>query len=160
LLIAAILAAAMSNLSAALNSLSASAVVDFHARFQPAADDTTRVRLSRTFTIIWALVLFGLALLSRHGGRVVEVGLAIASVAYGAMLGAFLLGALTRRANEFGTAFGMLFGLALNLYLWLGTRVPFTWYVAFGSIATAIVGYIASMATASLIRARGKEAHV
>lgn len=159
LLIAAILAAAMSNLSAALNSLSASTVVDFHARFRPATDDAARVRLSRIFTIIWGLVLFGLALLSRRGGRVVEVGLAIASVAYGAMLGAFLLGALTRRANQLGTAIGMIFGLALNLYLWLGTHVPFTWYVAFGSVATALVGYIASV-TIAATTSQGKEAHV
>lgn len=148
LLVAAILAAAMSNLSAALNSLSASTMVDFHAKFRPQLDDEARVRLSRWATLAWGCVLFGLALLSRRGGRVVEVGLAIASVAYGAMLGAFLLGMATRRANQAGTAIGMLCGLALNIYLWLGTSVPFTWYVAFGSATTFAIGYIASMAIA------------
>jgi len=38
----------------------------------------------------------------------------------------------------------MLFGLMLNLYLWQFTRVPFTWYVALGSVATFLVGYLAS----------------
>ena len=40
---------------------------------------------------------------------------------------------------------GMLIGFLLNLYLWLFTRVPFTWYVTFGSIATFIVGYALSL---------------
>jgi len=145
LLVAAILAAAMSNLSAALNSLSASTVMDFHVKLRPAASDQDRLRLSRVATIVWGLVLFGLAVLSRRGGHVVEVGLSIASVAYGAMLGVFLLGILTRRAQQGGVIIGMLCGLAMNLYLWIGTKVPFTWYVALGSATTLVVGYIASV---------------
>ena len=42
LLIAAILAAAMSNLSAALNSLSSSAIMDFYARLRPQSDERTK----------------------------------------------------------------------------------------------------------------------
>ena len=90
LLIAAILAAAMSNLSAALNSLSTSSVVDFFLRFRPQTEEAARLRLSRLMTLLWALVLFGLALLARRSGHVLEVGLSIASVAYGAMLGGWV----------------------------------------------------------------------
>ena len=144
LLIAAVLAAAMSNLSAALNSLSASTVVDFHARLHPQGSDRQRIRWSRIYTLLWGLVLFALALLSRRGGRVVEVGLSIASVGWGAMLGVFLLSFVPRR-QETGAIIGMLCGLAFNLYLWRWTAVPFTWYVAFGSIVTFVIGYIASM---------------
>jgi SSS family transporter len=141
LLIAAILAAAMSNLSAALNSLSSSSIMDFYARFHPHSDEKTKMRLSRLATLVWALILFGLAVIALHrAGRVVEAGLQIASVAYGAMLGAFLLGALTRRANQFGTMVGMLCGFALELYLWLGTHVPWTWWVTLGTSVTFIVG--------------------
>jgi len=145
LLISAILAAAMSNLSAALNSLSSSTIVDFYAHFRPASTEQRRVQLSRLATVAWAIVLFGLALLSRHGGRVIEVGLSIASVVYGAMLGVFLLGVLTRKASERGALAGMTCGLALNLYLWLFTGVAFTWYVAMGSMVSFAVGYAASL---------------
>jgi solute:Na+ symporter, SSS family len=145
LLIAAILAAAMSNLSAALNSLSSTTIVDFYGRWHPAATEQRRVRLSRFATIGWALVLFALAIVARHGGRVLEVGLSIASVAYGSLLGVFLLGVLTRRASERGAMIGMLVGFLLNLYLWFFTRVPFTWYVALGSTVTFAVGYGASL---------------
>jgi solute:Na+ symporter, SSS family len=145
LLIAAILAAAMSNLSAALNSLSSSAIMDFYAQLRPHADEKTKMRLSRFATLAWALVLFGLAIIALHKvGRVVEVGLQIASVAYGALLGVFLLGVLTRRANQTGAMIGMACGFAIDLYLWLGTRIPWTWWVMTGSCVTFAVGWTAS----------------
>ncbi len=146
LLIAAILAAAMSNLSAALNSLSSSSMIDFYLRRHPEVDERRRVRLSRLATLFWAIVLFVLAVLSLHKvSRVVEVGLSIVSVAYGALLGVFLLGVLTRRANQPGAVIGMICGFGVELYIWLGTRVPWTWYVAIGTLVTFSVGFIASL---------------
>jgi Na+/proline symporter len=148
LLIAAVLAAAMSNLSAALNSLSSSAIMDFYARLNPQADEKKKMQLSRLATVLWALVLFGLAVIALHkAGRVVEVGLQIASVAYGALLGAFLLGVLTRKANQTGAMVGMLCGFGIELYLWLGTKVPWTWWVMIGSVVTFTVGWLASGVT-------------
>ena len=144
LLISAVLAAAMSNLSSALTALSSTTVVDFYSRWRPLASEPQRVRISRLATVGWGLALFALAILARHGGRALEVGLSIASVAYGCLLGVFLLGVLTRRATESGAIVGMLLGFLLNLYLWLFTRVPFTWYVAAGCIATFATGYAAS----------------
>lgn len=145
LLIAAILAAAMSNLSAALNSLSSSSMIDFYLRRHPQTDDRAQLRLSRISTFFWALLLFVLAVLSLHKvSRVVEVGLSIASVAYGSLLGVFLLGVLTRRANQTGAMVGMACGFSAELYLWLGTKVPWTWYVAIGTAITFAVGYAAS----------------
>ncbi len=151
-LIAAILAAAMSNLSAALNSLSSTSIIDFYLRRKPETSEAERVRLSRWATVGWALVLFALAILSRRGGHVVEVGLSIASVAYGALLGVFLLGVLTKRANERGAMVGMVCGFVLNVYLWLGTKVPWTWYVMIGSAVTFAVGYSASLIFQSSLR--------
>jgi Na+/proline symporter len=148
LLIAAILAAAMSNLSAALNSLSSTSIIDFYLQHKAYVDERRRLQLSRLTTLVWALVLFGLAIVALHkAGRVVEVGLQIASVAYGALLGVFLLGVLTRRANQRGAIVGMVCGLGIALYIWRYTRVAFTWYVLIGSLATYAVGYAASLCT-------------
>lgn len=144
LLVAAILAAAMSNLSAALNSLSSTTIVDFYARLRPDSSEQRRVQLSRSSTVGWALLLFCFALAARHGGRVLEAGLSIVSVAYGAILGVFLLGVLTRRASEGGAIVGMMLGLLVNLFLWLRTNISFAWYVVVGSATTFIVGYAAS----------------
>jgi SSS family transporter len=164
LLIAAILAAAMSNLSAALNSLSSTTVVDFYMHWRPEADEKERMMISRSSTVVWAFVLFAIAVYSITAGgkgHVVEIGLSIASVAYGALLGVFLLGTLTRKATEAGAIVGLIVGFALNVALWLQPgpihlaslpllgdttlpRVAWTWYVFIGSIVTFAVGYLAS----------------
>ena len=158
LLVAAILAAAMSNLSAALNSLSSTTVVDFYMHWRPEADDRERMMISRSSTVVWALVLFGVAMYSVFAGgkgHVVEVGLSIASVAYGALLGVFLLGTLTRYATQTGAILGMICGFGLNLLLWLSPgvikvgpitipHIAFTWYVLIGSIVTFLVGSLGS----------------
>ena len=154
LLISAILAAAMSNLSAALNAMSSTSIIDLYARFRPQSSEARRLVLSRAATVFWGVVLFFLAILARQGGKVVEAGLSIASVAYGALLGVFLLGVLTRTATERGAMTGMVCGFVLNIYLWQFTKVPFTWYVALGSTATFLVGYGASLVLGEDSKAR------
>ena len=145
LLIAAILAAAMSNLSAALNSLSSTTMIDFYLRRKPDTSDRKRLALSRVATVGWGVLLFALALASRYGGNVLEKGLSLASLAYGGLLGVFLLGLITKRAKQTGAIIGMLCGLALNIYIWGWTHIAWTWYVTFGSITTFVVGYLASL---------------
>jgi Na+/proline symporter len=136
----------MSNLSAALNSLSSSTIMDFYLRIRQHSDEERKMRLSRFSTVFWALVLFILALICLHRvGRVVEVGLQIASIAYGALLGVFLLGVLTRRATQNGAIFGMVCGFATELYLWQFTAVPWTWWVAIGTSAAFVTGFLASL---------------
>jgi Na+/proline symporter len=145
LLVSAILAAAMTNLSASLYSLSSTTIIDFYSRFNPGASEKRKMFLSRMATIGWGVVLFALAMVVRQSGqKVLEVGLSIASVAYGSLLGVFMLGVLTRRASESGAMVGMVCGFALNLFLWQFTMVPYTWYVPLGSIVTFAIGYGAS----------------
>jgi len=159
LLIAAILAAAMSNLSAAYNSLSSTTVVDFYMHLRPNADDRERMLISRSSTVIWALVLCVIAVYCFYAGgkgHVVEIGLSIASVAYGALLGVFLLGTLARWATQTGAIIGMVVGFSLNVWLWQGTfpahlgpitipHIAYTWYVLIGAIVTFAIGSLASL---------------
>jgi solute:Na+ symporter, SSS family len=159
LLVAAILAAAMSNLSAAVNSLSSSSIVDLYLQWKPAASERHREIGSRVMTVFWALVLFDLAWLSRGGGHVVEVGLSIASVAYGALLGVFLAGTLSKSVTETAAIVGMIGGFAINLFLWkqsgpisihLGSlqfvlpKIAWTWFVLIGSLCTFALSWIGS----------------
>src|SRR2546428_5415812 len=108
LVIAAIFAAAMSNLSGSLNSLSSSTVLDFYKPLiKPQATDGELLKLSRWLTAAWGIVLIGIAMLASSWGSVFTTGLTIASLVYGPMLGAFLLGVLTTRANQTGVVTGM-----------------------------------------------------
>jgi Na+/proline symporter len=142
LVIAAILAAAMSNLSAALNALASTTILDFLKPLRPAYTESRLLRLARWATVFWGAVLFVIGLAARHWGSVLEAGLAIASVLYGALLGVFLLGVLTKRPGEISAMIGMSAGFLATLLL--RSHVAYTWYVLIGSLATLAVGYGAS----------------
>jgi len=146
IMVAAILAAAMSNLSSSLNALASTTVVDF---YQPFLKKNTGVadqlRLSRWITVFWGLALTLLAILSRGVKSVLEAGLTIASITYGSMLGVFLLGVMTKKANEKGSIVGMAVGLGSMMAIWYFSTIAFTWYVLIGATITFTTGYAASL---------------
>jgi SSS family solute:Na+ symporter len=145
LAMAAIIAAAMANLSAALNSLASATVVDF---YQPLTGSKYSpghyLKISRLSTIFWGGVLSAIALVASHWGSVLESGLSIASVTLGILLGVFLLGVLTKRAGENAATAGVIAGAAAMLFVKFATTIPFTWWVFIGSSVTFGVGYLSS----------------
>src|SRR5215831_3096921 len=146
LVIAAIFAAAMSNLSGSLNSLSSSTMIDFYRPlFGKALSDEALLRLSRWFTAAWGVVLIGIAVVARGWGSVFTAGLSIASIVYGPMLGAFLLGVLTRRANQTGVITGMATSLAAMIAVKLLTPLAWTWYVLVGTVLCVAIAYPVSL---------------
>lgn len=145
LVIAAILAAAMSNLSAALNSLASSTVLDFyHALGRQPATAKSSLLAPRLATLAWGGVMIVLGIMARNWGPVLEAGLTIASFTYGGLLGIFLLGLLTERANARGAAVGLFIGLGTMLVIKFATSVAWTWYVLIGTAATFSAGYLTS----------------
>ena len=146
IVVASILAAAMSNISAALNSLASATVVDLILPMRPSdySTDEDRLRLSRRVTLLWGAVLLVIAIMARQWGSVLEAGLAIASVPLGALLGVFSLGVLTKRVSETSATLGMAGGLVTILYVTFRTETAWTWYVVVGSVTTFVCGLLAS----------------
>lgn len=144
LVIAAVLAAAMSNLSAALNSLASTTIMDF---VKPLSGNTRTetqyLRMARWATIAWGVVLFGIGYASTGVKSVLEAALGIASIVYGSLLGVFLLGLLRRRPGEGAAMTGMLAGLLSMIYVRFGTSIAWTWHVLIGTAATFLVGWLA-----------------
>jgi len=135
LVIAAIFAAAMSNLSGSLNSLASSTVLDFYQPLRAQrVDDDHLLRLSRWLTAAWGVALIGIAVLARGWGSVFTAGLTIASIVYGPMLGAFLLGVLTTWADERSVMVGIAVSLVAMIAIHLFTPLAWTWYVLAGTI--------------------------
>src|SRR5690606_3369114 len=123
LVVAAILAAAMSTVSGALNSLSAATTHDLYLPLTGrSADDPRTLRVGKMFTIVWAVLLLGGAMLYRSEGTpVVTVALSIASFTYGGLLGAFFLGMLWSRARQKDVIIGMCVGItAMTLVVFAG----------------------------------------
>jgi Na+/proline symporter len=150
LVIAAILAAGMSNLSAALNALASTTVMDFYKpwairRNPERSSDAHFLQIARWATAAWGVILFVVGLVARHVGSVLEAGLTIASILYGSLLGVFLLGLVTKRVHQNAAIIAMLAGLALMLYVRFETSIAFTWYVVIGTAATFSTGYVMSL---------------
>jgi len=154
LVIAAIFAAAMSNLSGSLNSLASTTVLDFYKPLiNPNASDESLLNLSRWLTAVWGVILIGIAFFARNWGSVFTVGLTIASLVYGPMLGAFLLGVLTRRANQIGVIAGMLASIVVMLFVKFFVDLAWTWFVLVGTLICLFVGYGLSIVTSEAIGA-------
>jgi Na+/proline symporter len=168
LVIAAILAAAMSTVSGALNSLSAATTHDIYLPLtKRRADDPGVLRIGKLFTLVWAVVLIGGALLYRaQGTPVVVVALSIASFTYGGLLGGFFLGMLWRRAIQRDAIVGMAVGIAAMTFVvfarqiaaaypsladTLGPlgRIAWPWYVLIGTTITMVVGIVSSFTHAA-----------
>ena len=144
LVLAAMFAVAMSNASGSLNSLASSTIMDFEWLRQKCEGDAAGLlRLSRRITLVWGVLLGGLALVD--WGPVLEAGLTIASITYGSLLGLFLLGLLNPRATSRGAIVGMIAGLAVILLVRLYTPLAWTWYVLAGTAPTFVVGSFASL---------------
>jgi solute:Na+ symporter, SSS family len=145
LLLASIVAVAMSNASGSLNSLAASSVLDFATLRGQSADPARFLRLSRGMTLVWGLVLMGFGLVK--WGPLLETGLTVASLPFGSLLGLFLLGTFDRGANARGALAGMIVGLAAVLCVFQFTTVAYTWYFMLGALVTFFVGSLASRLT-------------
>jgi SSS family transporter len=145
LITAAILAAAMANLSAALNSLASTTVVDFYRARAKGISEAASLKLARWATIAWGAVLLAIAIAARHSKSVLEAGLTIGSIPMGALLGVFLLGVLTRKPRELAALSGVLAGLAVVLYVHFYTPVAWTWYVLIGTVVTFGMGILVSV---------------
>jgi SSS family solute:Na+ symporter len=142
LLLASIIAVAMSNASGSLNSLAASSVLDF-SRLRGRSKDTANfLQISRRMTLVWGLVLMGFGFVK--WGPLLETGLTVVSLPFGSLLGLFLLGTFDRGANARGALAGMIVGLATILCVFQFTSVAYTWYFMLGAIITFFIGSLAS----------------
>ena len=93
----------MGSLSAAINSLSNSTVIDLVRTFyrRPVSDEAL-LRIARASdTVVWAVgfVVFA-SMFEDTKSQVIVIGLSITGYTYGALLGAFLLGLLVKGARE------------------------------------------------------------
>ena len=147
LLIAGVFAAAMSSLSSSINSLASATAYDYWAPMVGARDDDVRIlRAGRGFTLLWAALLIGGAVLFiplSQGTSAVEVALGIASLVYGGLLGAFALGVFTSRPGQRSAIVGIAVGIGTVTLL--RDQMAWPWYVLVGSTVTFVTGSLVGL---------------
>ena len=141
IVIAGVLASAMGTLSSAISSLASSSYLDLFkmSSVGKTLDPKKEIMWSRIFTLIWGIVLIGGAMIFKDTKNpVVELGLTIASITYGGLLGTFLLGMFFKKALLKDAIVGFLCGLLVMVYVIYFTKIAWTWYTIIGVAITLL----------------------
>lgn len=146
LLIAGIFAATMSTISSGINSLTTVSLVDFYQRlWRPEASPEQQLRLARWLTTIYGLLIVVLAFAAGRFGSLIEAPVKLFGLIGGPLLGLFLLGMLSRRANAPGAVVGWLAGALATCSVAALTNTSFLWYPILGTVTAFAFGWAASL---------------
>jgi SSS family transporter len=154
LVVAAVLAAAMSTLSASLNSSATAFVVDFYRPLRPAKTEGHYLAVSKGMTLFWGLVQVGVALTTlwvQPKDAVVDNVLKVAALTTGIVLGLFALGRFRRPVSSTAAMLGLLGGAAVVGVVFAATPLAWLWYAPIGTLTTVAVALLADR----VVRARG-----
>ena len=148
LVMVALFSAAMSSLDSTINSLSAATIKDLYEPFVQKGEIPAekQLKLSRFFTVFWgALIVFFSFFVGGISDSVIESVNKVGSMANGPILAMFLLGILTRFANEKGAISGLVVGLFANAMLWMfAPEVSWLWWNVWGFFVAFGVGVLVS----------------
>lgn len=163
LVVAGLFAATMSSVDSGINSLTAATMIDFYRRFgskelyavsresidltNAASVATTRreLMLSRLLTLFWGGAATVIAIFVNRLGTIMEIIQILNGLTSGVLLGVFLLGVLTHRANGWGALLSVFLGLGTVAYVAFGGLVHFFWYSPIGCLVTFASGYFLSL---------------
>lgn len=160
LVIAGILAAAMSSHSSAISALASALTHDFYASMSGRTDPGHLMKVGRVVSAAWGilLVIAALAFHAYASGSdtpVVVLALSIASVTYGALLGTYLLAGIPSvRGPNVAAAAGVTMAVMLVVIFakqlvghgatWLtpAARLAWPWYVPIGTALSVATGWL------------------
>ena len=145
LIVAAILAAAMSSVAAELNSLATTSTMDLYRQhINPDSTEKELLRFGRIATLLWGLFACVVATFVTNLGSLIEVVNTFGSFFYGSLLGVFVLAFVVPSAKSAGAFYGLLFGM---VSVWIAsyfTDIAFLWFNVVGCLVTVAAGYLIS----------------
>lgn len=165
-IVAALISAAICSLSADLNSLAAVGIQDYYKKLRPNKTDAQYLFMSKLFVVISGLISIGIGALYLLTGNegVLGVIFTIYAIFSGGIVGIFLLGLFSARANRQGVNIGIITCIAFTAWAFLtstpvGVKNPkllldlgrfnFTHHKlmlgVYSHLVVIVVGYIASL---------------
>lgn len=149
---ATVLAASMSSVDSALNSLATITYLDFYERMrkQKAPIPANKsLLITRWFTVCWGVLIILPALAFSTGrGSVLEMLSQVGSYFVGAKLAIFMLGFFSRNTTQNGLLVGVAAGFAAVLLTALFSDVAWPWFAVIGGVTTMLVARLVSIFTA------------
>lgn len=141
-MIVAILAAAMSSVSAALSALASVFTMDFYkGMIRGERSETYYLKISKASMLLWAVLLGGVAMLTKEVGSVINAALGLSGLTNGAMLGGLALSLWWRRGSAIPVVTGMLAALAtmVCIYTFYRQAIAWPWFTLIGASVTIAV---------------------
>ena len=146
LIVAAILAAAMSSVAAELNALATASTMDFYRRhINVNSSEKQMLRFGRLSTLVWGVFACIVATFATNLGSLIEVVNTFGSFFYGSLLGVFVLAFAVPRAKSAGAFYGLLFGIGSVWIASSTTDIAFLWFNVVGCLVTVAAGYLISI---------------
>ncbi|MEM8867572.1 MAG: sodium/solute symporter [Verrucomicrobiota bacterium] len=147
LLLVGALAAAMSSLDSTMGALSSSALVDLYRPLLKKSETGGNLKLNRLFVVLAGLLLAGVAWTLKGQEGFLWLTFKIGSITYGALLGVFLLGILSKRGCDQGNVIAMGSGGLLCAALLAGIELDWlalgwSWLIVIGTFWTMLLGYL------------------
>ena len=142
-IVVALIAAFMSSLDSAINSLSAATMRDIYQRYiKPDGSEKHNFMMSRILTIFWGVVCTGFAfVVGSISDTVIEAINKVGSLFYGPILAAFVLGILIKRTTSAGVKLGVITGVVVNFVLWIFfPSISWLWWNVTGCLSAIFVG--------------------
>jgi SSS family solute:Na+ symporter len=153
LVVAGLLAAAMSSLSSGLNSSCSVIAVDFFDRFRkPATDEQNHVLRARIISATIGIVVVMMStMVGVVQGNMLEIAFKVVNLLVAPLFGLFFMAMFVRWATALGTIIGSAVGLsvAVSINYWkeiTGTQgISFLWSMPLSLVAQVAVGMVASL---------------
>lgn len=133
LLVAVILAAAMSSIASELNALGTTTTIDFHRRLaRRPPDDAKTVRISKVYTILWGLFAIGFATFASLLDNLIQAVNILGSLFYGTVLGIFLTAFFLSHVRGTAVLVAAVIAEATVVTMFFATDIGFLWFNLIG----------------------------
>lgn len=143
LLFAIIFLASWGSISAAINSLASSTLVDFHQVFKKEIlSEKEQLKYGRLYTLIWGIFSIAVAMFATKMGSLIEAVNELGSLFYGAILGIFLTAFFLKKIKGKAVFYAAIFSEALVLVIYMCNLVAFLWLNVIGALLVMVIAAI------------------
>ncbi len=140
LLFAVIFLASWGSISAAINSLASSTLVDFHQVFKPATMTVgEQLKYGRLYTLAWGIFSIAVAMFATKMGSLIEAVNELGSLFYGAILGIFLTAFFLKKVQGKAVFYAAILSEILVLLIYIFKLVAFLWLNVIGALLVMLI---------------------
>lgn len=146
LLFAIIFLASWGSISAAINSLASSSLIDFHQVFaKTELTDKQQLKYGRFYTLVWGIFSIAVAMFATKMGSLIEAVNELGSLFYGAILGIFLTAFFFKKIKGAAVFYAAISAEILVLLVYVFKLVAFLWLNVIGALLVIIIAWLIQM---------------